>query len=439
MGVMRSALAMPRALVVASSLAAACGPSVDAPEDGTTSDDGTGEASTGSTPGGSGADDGSLPPSPPATSGTTGVTSGPVDDTAADTADESTGAPPVAAVPSRLLVFYTPHGYYEEHAFAGGDAFGPMLAPLTQWQEHMLVVQGIENVAIDPEGIDVNDAHSTSSAGLLTGGLLGSGSNGDDTMFNPHFAGGPSLDVVLGENLSEGAPFSSVHLGVRAAPEALPLGVSYLGLDAPNLPLASPSAAFASLFGGLPPDAHLDALEAFVAGVEDAGASDRLAAHMAIASTAFLYDLTRVQLVTVDVGIPRIRWTELGVDAELHEVLVLDQATAAEPVYTLFGERLADFVAELDAVPQDDGTSMLDHTLVVWLSDMGSTPAAHTRGSILAVILDKSGTFATGNEIEVRADQADLAATIAAALDVELGAFGHPDLAAAPIPELLAP
>lgn len=58
-------------------------------------------------------------------------------------------------------------------------------------------------------------------------------------------------------------------------------------------------------------------------------------------------------------------------------------------------------------------------------------------GLAFAIILDGSGTFTAG-EVEVDADQADLAATLAMALGVDLGPFGHPDLDATPIPELLA-
>ena len=82
---------------------------------------------------------------------------------------------------------------------------------------------------------------------------------------------------------------------------------------------------------------------------------------------------------------------------------------------------------------------LLDSTLLVWVSEYGSIPAAHSRNAVLCVIVDATGTFETGGAVEVEATQADLAYTIAAAMDVDLGSFGDPGLAGSVIEPLLAP
>lgn len=386
------------------------------------------EASTGPGPIDSASNDDTAP-EPPATSSTTAITTGSVDDTTTTSAsDESTGSPPDEPSLSRLLIFYTPHGYYREQGLPA------MLEPLSSM--NVLVVHGIENVAIDPEGIEVEDAHSTSSAGLLTGGLLGSGSNGDDTMFNPHFAGGPSLEVVLGELLSAEVPIASTHLGVRAsAEEPLPLGVSYWGADEPRPPIIDPVQGFDMMFGDHPGNDELDGLREFLAGLPPGYPDLALRAHLLLAATAFRYDVTRVQLVTLDVGIPELPWLPGG--SPMHEVMLDSNPVATVSIHHDCADNLAQFTYELLTPGPGDEPSLVESTAIVWLSDMGDDPPAHTRDSILAIILDGSGTFTAG-EIEVEADQADLAATLAMAFGVDLGPFGHPDLDATPIPELLA-
>lgn len=418
-----------------------CGPSVSAPDaDGTTGTETLGGSTEGATTNTASGADLDTSSEPPATS-TIGSTTTSVADGTSTGDDESTGDPPARAVPTRVLFFYTPHGYYEEHGWGGGPGqLGSMLAALEPYGDRMLVVDGIENIGIDPEGIDVEDAHSTSSPALLTGGLLGSGILGDDTTFNPHLAGGPSLDVVLGPLLSRNDALSSVHLGVRASTaETIPLGVSYLAADEPNPAILLPSVAFDAMFGDVPREDRLAALEASVAGISETDPSGLLEGHLALAAAAFERDITRVQLVSVDIGLAQIRWQSLGVSDIFHDVLVLGQPSDAEPVYAYWGERLAAFLQDLERTAGRDGTTLLDETLVVWVSDMGSIPAAHTRSSILCVVIDGSGTFAAGHAmlVEGEADQADLAATIADAMDVDIGDFGHPDLDASSLTMLL--
>src|SRR5690606_28788089 len=240
-----------------------------------------------------------------------------------------------------------------------------------------------------------------------------------------------------GEALGGGSALASVHLGVRHwLPSSLPLGVSYLGLDEPNPPLLDPEATFELMFEGIE-DPALDSLQDAVAGIDQEDVVGLLEAQLSLAAAAFAHDVTRVQLVTIDGGVPQIRWAELGLVEPFHDVLVGVSSEQAEPVYAQWGQSLAGLLGQLEATPTAEGASLLDSTLVVWCSELGSVPAAHSRNAVLVVVVDASGTMTTGRVAQVDADQADLAATLAAALGVELGAFGHPSLGATPIAELL--
>jgi len=422
---------------------AGCGPSAGFDDTGEDSGGSTSTAtSTGSTPIPGATDDegpvDSTSTSPPADAGEVGVTG---DDTLGDSSDDGdTTGEPVAPSISRVLLLWTPNGYYREHAYSGAGAgltWGPMLAPLEPFADRLLVVEGIDNIAFPPDGMPVMDAHGTAAASLLTGGLLGSNPL-DGEYFDPHYGGGPSLEVVLGPLLAAGTPVASVYQGLAPSTEMLPMGVSYLDEDVIRPPYDVPAVAFDELLGDLPPDAELTALQNAADLVGEDVPADMLRVQLRIAAAAFAHDVTRVQLMTIDRTIPDLVWPSLGAFQSFHELLMDNQPQVVEPVYGFWGEALAELLVSLSSTPAPEGggVSLLDTTLVVWVSDMGSVPAAHTRYSILTVVIDGSGTMPSG-VVEVEADQADLAATIAAAAGVELGPFGHPMLDATPIPELL--
>lgn len=418
----------------------ACGPSVGGDGDATSTADTSG-TSTGQL-------DGAEAETSPGTTPPVADSTGPAVTTVATTVgadstgegSSSTGEPPPKAALSRVLFFYTPHGFYADQAWTGDGgnfALGSMLASLQPWQDDVLIADGISNDSADPKGMPVLDVHSTSSAGLLTGGLLGSGTPGGDENFDPHYAGGPSLDVRLGQLLPPVAN-TSVHLAVQPEPVSVPLGVSYFGADQPNIPQTNPQLAFGSLFRQAPPGPLLDEVQALI----DANAGSVLGlvdVQLAIARAAFAYDLARSQLVSIDHGIPQITWTELGHTYPLHEALVLSSPDDPALVYDAWGDSFGAFIADLAATDAPEGGSLLDSTLVVWVSDLGPNPAGHTRNAVLCVMVDTTGTLATGQVAQVEADQADLAATIAAALGIELGPFGDPALDATPIAALLTP
>jgi hypothetical protein len=361
-------------------------------------------------------------------------TSAEPEDTTTDL-DTETGDPPPSGGPARMMIFYTPQGYFSEDAWSGSGTdltLGSMLEPLAAWQDELLVVHGISNFSAIPEGGPVFESHSTSAAGLLTGGLLGTGSGGDEN-FDPHFAGGPSLDVRLGELLPP-ASVPSVHLALRTS--TVPLGVSYLGLDQPNVPYTDPATAYEALFDQRLGDPLLDDLQAQIDAIEDSTLAV-LDTQLAIARVAFALDVTRSALVSVDITIPQIVWSEFGLSQTFHAALMLGEGDPGA-VIEAWGKSFGAFVDDLATTPAPEGGMLLDSTLLMWISDFGPTPAAHNRTAVLCVIIDTSGSFVTGQVVEVERSQADLAVTIAAVMGVDLGAFGDPALDPDVIESLLA-
>ncbi|HET6582571.1 MAG TPA: DUF1552 domain-containing protein, partial [Nannocystaceae bacterium] len=168
--------------------------------------------------------------------GTSGTSSAPADssttfaaDTTTDSGDstgDSTGGPPIEP-PTRLLVIRTPHGAYADQLWTGGGEgfeLGPVLEPLAPWSDALVLVDGIDNEIIAPDGESITNVYGVSSAALLTGGLLGSSTGDPDFRF--YLGGGPSIDVVLGAELGASTPAANVHLGVFASDQQYPTGVS---------------------------------------------------------------------------------------------------------------------------------------------------------------------------------------------------------------------
>jgi hypothetical protein len=413
----RMRLGLRIALVTLAS-ALACGPSTPADDtSGDTSSAGaTTETSDGEPPTTAGPGDTSMPdddgPADATTLGTvTTVSTG-------DTTDDDDTGPSEVDGPTHLLIIRTPHGVYEDQV----------------WSDALVLVDGVENVIHLPEGAELTNMYGVTSSSILTGGLLGSVTGESPWVY--YSGGGPSLDVVLGDALGSRTPHANVHLGVFATDiGGMPTGVSYTGADQPLLPIDSPTLAFASLFAGID-DPLLDPIAERVDAPFE-GPVETLEVQLMIAAAAIQLDVTRVQLLSIDRGLPSIMWSELGVFQGYHEVVANDDHASVQMVQTMWAEQIAGLLLTLDATPDGAGT-LLDRTLVVWMSAEGSPPNAYSTSDVFIVIVDRSGTFATGRIADVEGDQADFAATIAAALSAQLRDFGHPDLDATVIDELLA-
>lgn len=114
----------------------------------------------------------------------------------------------------------------------------PQLEPLAELKSHLTVVSGLEN-RIHVSGIE----HPTGSAGATTGAPL-----------NGNAVRAASIDQIVADTISEGAPYRSLEVGVTPA---TPNGnqhtlhsVSHRGPNARNNPEYDPRAVFDRLFKG---------------------------------------------------------------------------------------------------------------------------------------------------------------------------------------------
>lgn len=118
----------------------------------------------------------------------------------------------------------------------------------------------------------------------------------------------------------------------------------------------------------------------FTTGVE----SDRLAAQFDLAAAALVSGLTNVVTLASGCGDPyfSVRWTGLGIPLDKHSIghgKGIDTRTAEQltvQIRRYHMELIARFAARLATVPEDGG-SMLDNTVIIYLSD--AAEAHHSR------------------------------------------------------------
>lgn len=163
------------------------------------------------------------------------------------TALAQTGTPPSPLYVTWFFGNGTLPGLWKPAATGVGTqwALSPQLQPLADFKSELTVVSGLENrIVVIPE-------HPSGSAGATTGAPL-----------NGNAVRAKSIDQVVADLISEGAPFRSLELGVTPAtpngPEDSLHTVSHSGPSARNNPEFDPRAVFERLFmdtSGPSPDA----------------------------------------------------------------------------------------------------------------------------------------------------------------------------------------
>ena len=103
--------------------------------------------------------------------------------------------------------------------------------------------------------------------------------------------------------------------------------------------------------------------------------TERFEAQCAIAVAALASRLTNVVTIDAACGIGQYHtWTELGVDKDGHAIGHMAGQPAQEqysvPIRKFHAQRVAALAKRLDAIPEGNGT-VLDNTLIVWMSDSG--------------------------------------------------------------------
>ncbi len=126
--------------------------------------------------------------------------------------------------------------------------------------------------------------------------------------------------------------------------------------------------------------------------------TERFEAQCAIAAAALASRLTNV--VTIDASpAAYYTWKELGVTIDGHSIGHLhpdnpERDKHCLPIRKFHAERVADLARRLDAIKEGDGT-VLDNTLIVWMSDSGEEHHGFCAEWPLVVLGDLGGRLKT--------------------------------------------
>ncbi len=143
-------------------------------------------------------------------------------------------------------------GRWKPAVTGSGSAWtlSPQLEPLAELKSHLTVISGLEGKLV-VSGVE----HPTGSAACTTGAPL-----------NGNAVRAASIDQVVADMISEGAPFRSIEVGVTPATPGGPQDslhtVSHRGPSARNNPEFDPKAVFNRLFTGVMPPADDPGAEA---------------------------------------------------------------------------------------------------------------------------------------------------------------------------------
>jgi hypothetical protein len=356
-----------------------------------------------------------------------------------------------------------PGGSVPERFFPSGTgeslgSLSPILAPLERHRDDLLVIEGLDNRAIDDGPIG---GHIGGMGSILTGrpvlpsGFVETYESGTSQSYG--FASGPSFDQVIAGRFAEVTPFPSVEAGVYVDRFGGNKGqtqwrMSYRAADEPVHPENDPAALFDRLFAGHSdttdvraerarrrgavltylrgelarlqdrvPAADREKLERHVDGVAELernlAASSvscdvpglaspegdtrqrQLRQHMDVLVHAMACDLTRVGSIQI-AGEGRT-WgpcSWLGHDQEDHVYQHDWNRDRLVEVRRWFAGELAYLVDRLKEIPEGDGT-LFDNTVVVWTSGIATGNDHGSRNLPFALLGSAGGYFRTGRVV----------------------------------------
>ncbi len=354
-----------------------------------------------------------------------------------------------ATVPKRFIGLYHPNGVFTPKWFPTRTGIsetefqlGPLHEALAPWKSRLLFTSGIDmKVAVTGPG----EMHQRGVGGWLTGASLGTGSFVGNDGSRAGYALGPSIDQTIAGLIGKDNPIKSLQLGVHALIPNVAGVVSYAGSNQPLLPQNDPKLTFRTLFGtdevaldGLAAgrrsvldsvrsqirnlqtrvsasdrgrlEQHftlLRELEQRITNIDPAACDNRPApgpiefqAEAAIAQVAqaqldllvaaIRCDLTRVATVMIADALNHIAMPHLEIRTDVHNLTHLSDGDAAR---TQVGTRdkwvaglLARLMLDLQAIAAPDGSTVLDHTLIFWGTDVsrGNTHAHDDMPFVLA-------------------------------------------------------
>ncbi|MBK7863448.1 MAG: DUF1552 domain-containing protein [Archangiaceae bacterium] len=352
----------------------------------------------------------------------------------------------LAATPKRkLLLYFTPHGtIWPKWRPTGTETsftLSPILTPLANHKSKLSLLDGLSL----PYGTSYYIPHTYTMPTLWTGSPIDTAANQfcrTDHMQCFGWGTGTSVDQTIAAQLpANETTWSSIELGYNCGGQHPATRMIYSGPRVTKGPIDDPARAFSTLFTTVDPNAAAAAaklnrrrsvLDTVVAdlgsrkGKMSAADKSRLDAHATavrelevrlaaeapmctypgaptgvnsqtamdrqadIAAAALGCGLTRVlsmQMFIADNDNSLYPW--LGVNAMGHHALSHDSSQASQDlqaaIYTWYSARFAYLLDRLAATPDPAGGSVLDNTLVVWGSELG-TGWTHDIGNVPFVI-----------------------------------------------------
>jgi len=328
--------------------------------------------------------------------------------------------------PRRLVLFFTPHGTvwdrWRPTVTGGGPhdfTLSPILQPLARHRDRLVIL----------DGLSIGDPYSHRVPHTYDMPAVWTGSPIDDsaTDFSRPDHGvsygwnlGRSIDQAIAAAIPQLTPFPTVELGLLNSGAHPATRMIYTGPAAPRNPLQQPTQAFDHLFasGGsrdlvrrravldavrgdlsavrptlAPSDrhrlqAHEQALDELQASMEGGAgcptperptnlglqhAIDQQLDLLAVALGCGKTNIISFQLAIGDNDGANYPWA--GIHTGGHHYVSHETSRPAQDslasLYTWYSERFAHLLDRLAALPESDGGSVLDHTLVLWGTEVG--------------------------------------------------------------------
>ena len=183
--------------------------------------------------------------------------------------------------------------------------------------------------------------------------------------------------------------------------------------------------------------------------------SDHLAtgqAMMSLIQSAFSCDLNRVCTLqwSTSQGGPNFNWIKIndklapGGNNSHHGLSHLDANKALElqflrEIYKWYCARYAELITSFDAVQELDGKSLLDHSLIYWVNELGEGDRHQHNNLPFYLAGGAGGTVQMGRHLNYKdLSHSDLHVSVMQALGIKTTTFGDPKFCNGPLPGLVS-
>jgi len=364
--------------------------------------------------------------------------------------DEPIGREPSSEAPLRLAVLFAGNGFHAREWWAKGEGagmeLGKVLAPLGDYRERLLFIQGLYNA----EALKGN-IHSSQTGNLLSGAPLASGGE---------IQSGTSIDQFLAERYGRSTKVPSLVLGCEKSNPSVHknysmLYSSHISWSSPTTPTPLelyPSLAFDRLFKDEVSRGDRSVLDAVMADAEDLrrgisatdqrkldeyldsvrdvekrieragqqgelqgwrptldkpnvprppdGIPQNIADHMRlmidVLVLGFQTDTTRISTLKLNNDHSSLRFPNLGIDYMIHHLLSHSDTDDWLKVNQFFVEQVAYLARKLDAIQEGPRTA-LDNSMLLFCSSMMS--GSHDATQLPVIMVGGAGGKLQGGRV----------------------------------------